>query len=81
MRESIEIMASNSILPNESVPVFQNMASFRNLLVHHYDKIDDEVVFGIFKNKLDDFIKYKEYILEYLRKELKLTNQILSNMR
>ena len=35
--------------------IFQNMASFRNMLVHHYEKIDDEVVFGLFKKRLSDF--------------------------
>lgn len=67
-RESFEILASNGIFPVEKVPVFQNMASFRNLLVHHYDKIEDEVVFGIFKNRLGDFDLFSEYILEYLKK-------------
>ena len=68
-RESFEILASNGVLPAEKVPVFQNMASFRNLLVHYYDKVDDEVVFGIFKNRLDDFDSFREYIVEYLKKE------------
>jgi uncharacterized protein YutE (UPF0331/DUF86 family) len=31
------------------------MASFRNILVHRYEKIDDEVVFGVFKRCLVDF--------------------------
>jgi len=68
-RESFEILASNGIFPVEKAPVFQNMASFRNLLVHHYDKIEDEVVFGIFKNRLGDFDLFQEYILQYLKKD------------
>jgi uncharacterized protein YutE (UPF0331/DUF86 family) len=67
-RESFEILASNGIFPVEKVPVFQNMASFRNLLVHHYDNVDNGVVFGIFKNRLGDFDLFMEYILEYLKK-------------
>ncbi len=50
-------------------PDYQNMASFRNMLVHHYEKVEDEVVFGIFKNKLGDFDLFRKYILEYLRKD------------
>lgn len=68
-RETFTILAEGGVLPDEKVPDFQNMASFRNLLVHHYDKIDDEAVFGIFKNRLGDFDLFREYILEYLEIE------------
>ena len=45
------------------------MASFRNMLVHHYEKVEDEVVFGIFKNKLEDFDLFQEFVLAYLKKD------------
>ncbi len=50
------------------MPDYQNMASFRNILVHHYEKVEDEVVFGIFKNKLGDFDLFQKSILEYIKK-------------
>jgi len=50
-------------------PDYQNMASFRNILVHHYEKVEDEVVFSIFKNKLGDFFLFKKSILEYINKD------------
>ena len=68
-REIFTILASNGVLPDEKVPDYQNMASFRNMLVHHYEKVEDEVVFGIFKNKLGDFDLFQKSILEYLRKD------------
>jgi len=55
-------------LPDKKVPDYQNMASFRNMLVHHYEKVDDEIVFGIFKNKLGDFDIFRKYIFEYLNR-------------
>ena len=67
-REIFSILASHSVLPHEKVADFENMASFRNMLVHHYDKVDDEVVFGIFKNRLEDFDLFREFILEYVKK-------------
>ena len=39
---------------------------FRNLLVHYYEKVDDELVFSIFKNRLGDFESFIKYILKYL---------------
>jgi len=55
-------------LPEEKIADYQNMASFRNMLVHHYESVEDEVVFGIFKNRLGDFDLFRESILEYLEK-------------
>lgn len=68
-REIFSILASHGVLPHNKVPDYQNMASFRNVLVHHYEKVEDEVVFGIFKNRLEDFFLFKKYILEYINKD------------
>jgi uncharacterized protein YutE (UPF0331/DUF86 family) len=42
------------------------MASFRNLLVHYYERVDDEIVYGIFKQNLSDFDLFVERIVKYL---------------
>ncbi len=67
-RESFSVLASHGVLPDEKVSDFQNMASFRNMLIHHYEKVDNAVVFSIFKNKLGDFDLFREFILEYMKK-------------
>jgi len=43
-RETFTILTSHGVLPEEKLPDYQNMESFRNILVHHYEKVDDEVV-------------------------------------
>ncbi|MBU0985758.1 MAG: DUF86 domain-containing protein [Proteobacteria bacterium] len=68
-RETFSILASHGVLPDEKVADYQNMASFRNMLVHHYESVENELVFGIFKKRLGDFDLFREYILKYLRKE------------
>ena len=67
-REIFSILASHGVLPEDRVTDFQNMASFRNMLVHHYEKIEDELIFGIFKNKLEDFDVFQKAVLEYIGK-------------
>jgi len=67
-RETFTILAAHNVLPDDKVTDFQNMASFRNMLVHHYESVDDEVVYGIFKNRLEDFDVFQSCILEYLKK-------------
>jgi len=68
-RETFGILTSHNVLPHEKAADFENMASFRNMLVHHYDKVEDEVVYGIFKNRLGDFDLFGKSILEYLKKK------------
>jgi uncharacterized protein YutE (UPF0331/DUF86 family) len=54
-RDLFTILKEHGVIDAECLPVFQNMASFRNILVHRYETVDDELVFGIFKKRLDDF--------------------------
>lgn len=67
-RETFSILASHGVLPDEKAADYQNMASFRNMLVHHYESVENEVVFGIFKNRLGDFDLFRRCVLEYLKK-------------
>jgi len=54
-RDLFLILKEHGIISEKYLPTFQNMESFRNMLVHRYETIDDELVFGIFKERLDDF--------------------------
>jgi uncharacterized protein YutE (UPF0331/DUF86 family) len=54
-RDLFQILKEQGVLSERYLPTFQNMASFRNMLVHRYESIDDELVFNIFKKRLDDF--------------------------
>jgi len=47
--------------------IFQNMASFRNLLDHRYEKIDDEVVYGIIKKRLSDFHDFVGQVEKWIK--------------
>lgn len=48
------------------------MKGFRNLLVHKYGKVKDELVFENLEN-LDDFEKFKREIMDFLKKSNKNT--------
>jgi uncharacterized protein YutE (UPF0331/DUF86 family) len=45
------------------------MISFRNLLVHYYERIDDTIVFGVFKRHLVDFDHFIETITAFLQQQ------------
>ena len=65
-RDLFLILAEHKIIPPEELSTYQNMASFRNMLVHHYEKIDEQLVFGIFKKHLGDFDRFIEYIKKWI---------------
>lgn len=41
---------------------YVSMIKFRNFIVHHYEKIDIEIVYSILKNKLHLFTQFAEEI-------------------
>ena len=50
------------MLPSEQVPALQEMARFRNLLVHGYQRVDDRKVLGILGSRLDDLDAFRAHI-------------------
>lgn len=44
------------------------MKGLRNILVHRYGEIDDEKIFEVLSDNLNDFEKFKEEILKILEK-------------
>jgi len=47
------------------------MKGFRNILVYKYGVVDDELVFEMLSEKVEDFEKFKEEILSFLRAKVK----------
>jgi uncharacterized protein YutE (UPF0331/DUF86 family) len=45
----------------------RRMKAFRNILVHEYGRIDDQLVYEILQNKLGGFEIFRQEILEALR--------------
>ena len=43
------------------------MKGFRNILVNKYGTVDDELVFEMLSEKLEDFDKFKEEVLNCLK--------------
>ena len=69
-REVFRILGEEGILPPHLQKRLEEMASFRNLLVHSYGKIDNTIVYGILNKRLQDFEEFMECIIRYLdRKE------------
>ncbi len=67
-REVFQILSEESVVPPGLLPTLLNMARFRNLIVHDYARIDDEVVYGILKRRLGDLEAFAAVVESYLER-------------
>ncbi len=68
-RDVFRALAEAGLLPTERLETFLRMASFRNILVHEYTKLDDAAVYGIFQRRLDDLAAFAEAAARYIARE------------
>ena len=65
-RELFSALAGLGILRGEGVQRFAEMAGFRNVLVHEYDRIDLRVVHQVLRHRLGDLEGFGRAILSLL---------------
>jgi len=65
-RDTFLVLAENGVISHELLSCLENMASFRNLLVHYYERVDNEILFGILKKNLGDFDQFVKELSDYL---------------
>ena len=64
------VLRENNILNDELYSSARKMAKFRNIVVHHYDKVDADIVVAILRKNLDDFINFaRDTIVSFLKSE------------
>ncbi len=66
--DTFVILNENNILNEALKATMVKMAKFRNVVVHHYDRIDAAIVITILNKRIGDFMNYKEAILKVLDK-------------
>ncbi len=62
-----EKLNKNGIVSFPMTRLLRQMKGFRNILVHEYASVDDELVFRYVKTRLGDFEKIKKEILKIMR--------------
>ena len=65
-RDVFRILCEKGVLPQEKLPVYEKIAAFRNVLVHHYERIDDSIVYAVFSQNLSDIEAFLTYVLTWL---------------
>ena len=69
--DTFKVLHEEKIVSSELFSALDRMAKFRNVVVHQYEKVDAEIVVGILKKDLKDFMDYKNAIVGFLKSETK----------
>ena len=69
--DTFKVLHEEKIVSSKLFNSLEKMAKFRNIVVHHYDKVDAKIVVGILKKDLKDFMDYKDTIIGFLKSETK----------
>jgi uncharacterized protein YutE (UPF0331/DUF86 family) len=56
-REVFLILEEKGLFPSEFIPLVDKMIGMRNIIVHSYNRINDEIVYGVLKKNLTDIGK------------------------
>lgn len=67
-RECFEKLAVSEIISKKNLEVYKRMIGFRNKLIHAYEGMNEEEIYGIYKRRLNDFHKFVKEIRDYIRK-------------
>ncbi|CCJ33512.1 type VII toxin-antitoxin system HepT family RNase toxin [Caloramator australicus] len=65
-RETILTLYKQGVIPEQFAKQIVGMASFRNILVHDYTRVDEDIILDVLKNRLDDFAVFAQYITKWL---------------
>ena len=59
----------NKILPEEMKGKLGSMKGFRNIIVHRYGKLDDNLAFNIASENLGDFYEFISLINDHIGRQ------------
>ena len=67
--DAFKVLSENNIINEELCVIMEKMAKFRNVVVHQYEQVDAEIVVLILRKHLEDFERFKEAVLAYLKSD------------
>ncbi|MBI2343961.1 MAG: DUF86 domain-containing protein [Deltaproteobacteria bacterium] len=65
-KEIFQILHRHKILSKRMSHMMMDMVGFRNFIVHVYEKIDPEIVYGVYCQHLPDFDRFARAITRYI---------------
>ena len=66
-RSAIVGLGRHGILPQDFAQEIAGMSGLRNVIVHRYMTVDDELIYQFLQRCVTDFETFSQYIVDYLR--------------
>jgi uncharacterized protein YutE (UPF0331/DUF86 family) len=67
--DAFKVLQENGLISADHCQVMEKMAKFRNVVVHHYDKVDEAIVVTILQKHLHDFSTFRDAVLGFIRQD------------
>jgi uncharacterized protein YutE (UPF0331/DUF86 family) len=67
-KDTFRVLSEAGILPDDFAQTMQELAGLRNLLVHLYWDVDDQMIYDGIRAELGDFDTFTGYIVAYLER-------------
>jgi uncharacterized protein YutE (UPF0331/DUF86 family) len=64
--DTFKVLHEEKVLGKKLFAALEKMAKFRNIVVHHYDTVDAEIVISILKKDLTDILDYKAAVIRLI---------------
>ncbi|MGB9735858.1 MAG: type VII toxin-antitoxin system HepT family RNase toxin [bacterium] len=64
--DTFKVLYENHVIDQSLFNIMEKMAKFRNVVVHQYEKVDAEIIVTILRKSLNDFVVFKNAIINYL---------------
>lgn len=68
-RDSFKVLNEIGLLPDNFAQTMQELAGLRNLLVHLYWEVNDEMIYDGIRSELADFETFISYVLTFMDNE------------
>ena len=62
-KEAFEILMKNKLISEEMYKKMKGMIGFRNIAVHDYKEIDEEILIDVIENHLKDLVEFSREML------------------
>ena len=70
--DTFRVLNENGIIAANLCKTMEKISKFRNVIVHHYDRVDVEIVVDILRNRIDDFNQYCDAIISWLKEQQRI---------
>jgi uncharacterized protein YutE (UPF0331/DUF86 family) len=65
--DTFKVLEEEGFISDKQYNTMKKMAQFRNIIIHHYDKIDETIVVNILRQNLKDFLEYRDSIIKIIK--------------